>query len=542
MTHGYLVDIVLMDDDVERTARLSAMMQAWLANPQGDDQGGHPDVVLWWYVHHDAAEELERARREGRVEVNGKQVPTTLELDDVAYMLGVMPGRVDLHPDGHQVQVRVAGQVVTVTPRRLSIMPQSPTGRWSSPAARPTLWLPDTAVRVMPYRPATQDEKRLLRDRASDEPTFTAPTAMAAALNGATTAAPKAKDRRLRVSSHEVILKNKPTGEPDGKMVVVTLRHGHQLLLEGSTVTRTKDGDDVAKAIMEQAARHLDDGIMRVFLTLCCLRDASGCITTNYEELARLQGLNPKALDAGQSPIRHRHGVEAKRVPTLRARLKRDLDTLMGYVWNVSWKLKLKENEYLEGPLVVPIMTRGTESNGRRRETHVVVQLNPAIFGPLSAAGLMTAMDPRLLRLSAHAMRIGTYMAARMAPSFATQKLDQKGGRIEVRVATLLEQTGKDWADLVADRGKGPARQKVKAWLNELETAPDGGPIAWVKYVEADDVMDDQVVYQPGVHVFERQMASSSKRLGARDRADNARTQAHVSTRGHAGTLSGGTT
>jgi hypothetical protein len=171
-----------------------------------------------------------------------------------------------------------------------------------------------------------------------------------------------------------------------------------------------------------------------------------------------------------------------------------------------------------------------------------VVQLNPAIFGPLSAAGLMTAMDPRLLRLSAHAMRIGTYMAARMAPSFATQKLDQKGGRIEVRVATLLEQTGKDWADLVADRGKGPARQKVKAWLNELETAPDGGPIAWVKYVEADDVMDDQVVYQPGVHVFERQMASSSKRLGARDRADNARTQAHVSTRGHAGTLSGGTT
>jgi hypothetical protein len=482
--------------------------------------------------------------------VAGRIVPTLLQLEDMAEVMAPMPARCDLGPAG-QLRVEVAGKVLVVTPRRLAVVPQAEGDRWAGATQRPTLWLPDAPVRVLPYPASTAAEQKALSSRAAllDMPlTSMAPSAVLFALNGAMTASPKAQHRRLRETAPQAFDPiYAPTGEECGKVLVVTLSHGHQLLLNSTDELRQQAAggepinmDAVAASVMKQAARHLDEGPLRMFLTLCHLRDTAGRVTTDYKTLAMLRGADPLTLDDGAGRKKRRGDKEVDRTPTLRARLHRDLETLLQYTWRVSWMLTAKRGKYLEGPLVTRQLAGGEETaSGKRKETHVQLQLNPAIFDPLAAAGLLTAVDRRLLCMSPLAMRIGAYVAGRLALSFVVQRKDLSHGKLEVRVQTLLEAVGADWGEVVAKRGKGPARVWLQGLLGELQDAQHGGPVNWAEHVPGDRPDDDCVRFHQGAHLLERQRLSRTKALDAKTRADtNTRTHAHTST----GTLPGGTT
>jgi hypothetical protein len=523
-TPGYVVDLVL-DDSV--LPELQRMQHAWLAQQSAADT--HPDVVLLWRVTPETHTLLEQVRATARVQgPGGRDVQHTLVVDDLAEMLTPLPARVDLEAGGRQVRVLVAGHTLTVTPRRLAIVPQDLKDRWAPSKPRLTLWVdggtnPDAGLvgaRVLPFPAATPRDLQALVDRAAaldSALTATAPTRMLAAAANVTTHAHRAKDRKVREVGVGVL--QTKNGTSKGVQVEVRLLEDTQLLLTGGPEYASGDPQSVVDKLMDQVARVFSTDTLRLFTSLCCLMDRHGQVALDYATLARLRGWDPATLDSGSSSTRPgKDGTLVPRSGSRRKALQDAVDTLVRYRFQLVEKRKdATERQYLTGPLVVELARGHTERNGQRRERGVVLQLNPILFVPEAKAGLLAAFDKRLLMTTDQTLRLGVWLTRRMAQSLATERLD-KHEQVEQRVETMLSSAGLTlWPELIRKHGPAGARQQVQAWLEELRDLDGGGPALWFQYVPADAAVDDRVLWRPAIHVLQRQAAVSSKRLRARD-------------------------
>ena len=278
--------------------------------------------------------------------------------------------------------------------------------------------------------------------------------------------------------------------------VIVRLMGGSQLFLDVDTFPAGTDSATCLQAGLQQLARTFDGDTLRTLLALVLLRDADGVVLENYQHLAGLMGWTPESLVA--------HGN--RRNKTLRS----SVATLMTVRFLIS-----NAGQMMAAPLLVEVGEVQTKRPRKKRQRMLV--LNPAIWGPLTRAGLVTAFDRRLLQVSEPAMRIGLYLAARLGPSYATHHLDQHKG-LPHTLATLLDGAGVKWRDGVKKHGPAALRAKVQGWLDELQAAPGGGPPLWFEYLRRDAVGDDLITVWYGPHLLAEQDSVSSKRRLARDR------------------------
>ena len=543
MMHRYLVDVVLDAAEAERVLpQVLQLHAAGLTHPQFDQL---PDYVVWWRVRPDAQRLYERAKRDGRVDRDGRLHPWAGTVDELAELLEVTAGRVDVLPDGRQLSVRVKWHphAVQVTPRHLSIRPM-PSCQADKQASRPDLWLPvDDGVQglpwdrmtaadgsvlpdwshsgllrcdKLPWPAATPQDRQLLVERArllDQRHAAVAPTRMLDIAQGAVTHGRTAKDRKLRNKGTAVERLVAGRGKPGGTLVTVTLLDGTQMLLRGGTELVAHSEADVAAALMDQATLAFTPDVLRTFTSLCALMDKDGRVRADYVTLAELRGWNPETLDAGSSGHKRLDGVAVPRVLTRRKQLQASVQTLLDYQFGV-----VAGKHYVTGPLVVAYLRGGTVTNGRAQERRVSVALNPELFTPLVMQGLVAAFDKRLLLLEDWPLRLGIYLARRMAPSFATHQLDT-GRPQEFRVATMLEGAGlTGWPELLRRHGPKQARQEVQRHLAQLHDLQDGGPALWNEYHEAEAAADDTVSVWHGQHVVEAQKQLTTKRRAARDR------------------------
>jgi hypothetical protein len=539
------VDVVLDTAEAARVLpQLHQLSAAGLSHPQFDQM---PDAVTWWRVRPDAAQLAELARREGRVETDGKLHPWDGALAELAEYLQVMPGRVDVLPDGRQLSVRVSGhpQAVVVTPLQMSIRAlQQASMHPCKHVIRPVLWLPaddtvkglqwDTMTstdgklldewansgvlrdRVLPYPAATPEQRQLLVDRAKLldlHHTAVAPTRMLDVVHGVVTGGRKASDRKLRHQGTAVERLVAGRGKQGGTQVTVKLQDGSQLLLQGGTELLARSEADVAAALMDQATQAFTPDVLRTFTSLCALMDRDGRVRADYVTLAELRGWDPATLDAGSAALKRQDGELVPRARTKRKRLQDAVQTLLDYQFSVT-----DGRNYVTGPLVVAYLRGGVLANGRAQERRVSVALNPELFTPLVMQGLVAAFDRRLLLLEDGPLRLGIWLVRRMAPSFVTHQLDT-GRPQEFKVATMLEGAGLPlWPDMLRKHGPRQARLEIQQHLAQLHDLPDGGPGVWHEYHAADDPAADTVSVWHGTHVVARQLQLKSKSVASRDR------------------------
>lgn len=554
MTHGYLVDVVLDDADAQRLHPHLRQMAATGLRLLDQLPDALPDAIVFWRRRPDAEALLQRALRDGRVMRDGRLQPFTGTADELAEMLELMPGQVDWLPDGRQLRVKVCGHPhVTVTPRHLAWRPMMQASmQVDKHASRPELWVPvDDGVQglpwdtmtdadgcvlgewaysglmrsyVLPHPAATPAELQHLLERAGQRDAHhavMAPTHMLNMVHGAVDGRPKAKDRKLRNKGTAVERFVAGYGKKGGTVVTVELTCGAQMLLEGSTDTLAQSEADVVRTLMDQATKVFTPDVLRTFASLCALMDpSSGVVHADYATLGSVRGWAADTLDAGSAPLKR--GVGGGVVPrtnSRRKRLQESLRTLMTYRWRLTGKAGKNTSRHLEGQLVVPAGVEWMEREGIVvGDPSLYVMLNPLLFTPLMAAGWVAAFDKRLLLLEDDALRVGIYLARRMAPSFASHDLGD-GKPLKFGVGTLLEGAGlSSWPDRIRKHGPDAAREQVVQTLEQLCDLQDGGPALWYEYHAAETPAADAVTVWHGQHLVEAQLQHSDKRVAAAKR------------------------